>query len=486
MKYTPLTKIEKYLSFRSFFYFGKLDSVANYIHIDDVIKAVLTIINNQKSYNNIYNLNSSSNWTDVINQIIYLKNYKILKFRISYKIIKYPLLIIKFFLQKFIHIPLFATLALRTTYTSNKIIKDLNFEFRQPLYKNIENFFYKEIKENTNNLSRENKSTLSYFKLEKFSHQIVKHPAISVIMTVYNGEKFLDESIRSVLDQTFKDFEFIIVNDGSTDSSLNIIQKFAQNDKRIIVINKLNTGITHSLNLGIDLAKGEWIARIDADDRCRKDRFMMQYQRALSDDKLVLIGSSCNEIDSDGKILKFFKYPESHVDLCDSLIFMKKFFPHSSYFIRHESIKKIKGYKLKMLRSQDYDLSLRLSELGNLCCIPEPLIDLRRHKFSISFNEGTTKQVIFPRISLICYYLRKAGVRDPLDEHNSKDDFTCITDIVKSQFELNKKKIFNIILKKLINNSRFIYYDNLVFSQIKKKIILKKFFKLKSKSIVQS
>jgi glycosyltransferase involved in cell wall biosynthesis/nucleoside-diphosphate-sugar epimerase len=485
VKNSRLTQLKNILKINFFFYFGTKGAIANNVHISDVIKAILTIMNNKKSLNNIYNLSNNNKWHDIINKILYINNYRIYNIRFPYIIVKFPLLIMRFILKKFIHVPLFAALASRTFYSSKKIEKDLNFKYEKSILKDIQYFFYKEIKENTNNLSRK-KSTLSYFKLEKLSHQIEKYPAISVIMIVYNSERFLDESIKSVLNQTFKDFEFIIVNDGSTDSSLKIIQKFAQDDKRIIIINKLNTGITHSLNCAIDQAKGEWIARIDGDDRCRMDRFMLQYQTACSDYRLVLIGSACHEIDSDGNRLKFFKYPESHADLCNSLISMKKFFPHSSYFIRSESVKKIKGYKLLMTRSQDYDLSLRLSELGNICCISEPLIDLRRHKFLISFNDKITKQVIFSRISLICYYLRKAGQGDPLEDNISKSHFEYIKDIVTLQFDLSNNKIFNIILKKLINYNRFIYYDNLVFSQINKKKILSKFFELSSKSIEQA
>ena len=484
-KNSRLSQLKKYMKFRFFFYFGIKDSIANYVHINDVTKAILTIMNNKKSFNNIYNLSGNYNWHDIINSILYLNHHKIVNIRLPYNLVKYPLLIVKYILKKIITFPTFAALASKTIFSSKKIQIDLNFKFEKLLPESIQDFLCNEIKKNTNNLSRK-KSPLSYCKLGKLSHKIEKYPAISVIMTVYNSERFLDESIKSVLDQTFKNFEFIIVNDGSTDSSLKIIQKFAQDDKRIKVINKLNTGITHSLNCAIDQAKGEWIARIDGNDRCRKDRFMLQYQRACSDFRLVLIGSACHEIDSDGKRLKFFKYPESHADLYNSLINMRKFFPHSSYFIRSESVKKIKGYKLLMTRSQDYDLSLRLSELGNICCISEPLIDLRRHKFSISFNDKITKQVIFSRISLICYYLRKVAQGDPLDDNISKSHFKYIKDIITVQFDLSNNKIFNIILKKLINYNRFIHYDNLVFCQVNKEKILKNFFELSSKSIEQA
>ena len=119
---------------------------------------------------------------------------------------------------------------------------------------------------------------------------------ISVLMTVYNSEKFLKESIMSVLNQTFSDFEFIIINDGSSDRSLEIIQDFEKQDKRIRVINKKNTGVTNSLNFGVFLAKGDWIARIDADDLCDINRLKIQYEETSNDRSLVLLGVNCIKI----------------------------------------------------------------------------------------------------------------------------------------------------------------------------------------------
>ena len=91
---------------------------------------------------------------------------------------------------------------------------------------------------------------------------------ITVLMSVYNGERFLKDSISSVLNQSFTEFEFIIINDGSTDNSINIIREFSFIDKRIRIINKQNTGLTNSLNKGIEIANGKWIARVDDDDVC--------------------------------------------------------------------------------------------------------------------------------------------------------------------------------------------------------------------------
>ena len=99
-------------------------------------------------------------------------------------------------------------------------------------------------------------------------------PLISVILPVYNCEKYIRDSIQSILDQVFNDFELIIINDGSTDNTFGIIKSFS--DDRIILVNQVNHGLTFSLNVGLSLAKGKYIARMDADDISLPDRFKKQ------------------------------------------------------------------------------------------------------------------------------------------------------------------------------------------------------------------
>ena len=101
-------------------------------------------------------------------------------------------------------------------------------------------------------------------------------PIISVVMPVYNNEKYLDDSIRSILNQTYNNFEFIIINDGSTDGSFTIINSYLRKDDRIILINKENTGISQSLNEGIKISKGKYIARMDGDDISAPNRLFEQ------------------------------------------------------------------------------------------------------------------------------------------------------------------------------------------------------------------
>ena len=111
------------------------------------------------------------------------------------------------------------------------------------------------------------------------------NPEVTVIMSCYNGSKWLEESIISVLVQSYKAFEFVLINDGSSDDTWNIIQKYSEIDSRIVPINKINSGLADSLNFGISIARGKWIARIDDDDLCEPNRLLEQFTRY----KLVLL-----------------------------------------------------------------------------------------------------------------------------------------------------------------------------------------------------
>jgi glycosyltransferase involved in cell wall biosynthesis len=136
-------------------------------------------------------------------------------------------------------------------------------------------------------------------------------PRISVVMSVYNGEKYLRQAIESILQQTYTDFEFIIIDDGSTDSSREIIQSY--DDKRIrLVINEQNIGLTKSLNKGIRLAKGEFIARMDADDISLPQRFEKQVAYLDSHPEVGVLGTYANIIDHRGKIINNIIFPTEH------------------------------------------------------------------------------------------------------------------------------------------------------------------------------
>ena len=454
-------------------------SIATYVHIDDLVDAIYTIMCNEKSKNNIYNLSINCDWNKIVDRISNLNKIVLLNLSINYKFIIIPLVFLRFILGRFFYIPTLLTFGKKNNFLSTKIEKSLNFKFKKLLPDNIEKFL--SIKKNTKEKINSSEKKLNFENLKELTVQTNDNILVSVIMPVYNGEKYLEKSIQSILSQTMKNFEFIIVNDGSTDTSLKIIQNYSKKDSRIKIINKSNTGITHSLNCGIDIAQGDWVARMDADDISDKNRLMEQYLRGATDDSLALIGSSCFEIDKFDKKIKYYNYPENHDDLKNNLESMKRYFPHSSYFIRTKFLKKINGYNLRMIRSQDYDLSLRLSDLGKITSIPKPLILLRRHNNSISFNDRDNKGLIYPRLSLVNYHLNFMGLSGPLDDAVSNKNFFTLLNTIKNQYNLKSSKIFSKIIKIIINKNRYNFFSNQLFAIRYKNEILDKWFKMSFK-----
>jgi glycosyltransferase involved in cell wall biosynthesis len=204
-------------------------------------------------------------------------------------------------------------------------------------------------------------------------------PRISVLMAVYNGEKYLKEAIDSVLNQTFADFEFIIVNDGSTDSSQKIIKSYS--DPRIRLIdNEKNLGLMKSLNKGIKLANGEFIARMDGDDICFSERFEKQLKFLEKHPEIGVLGSQVVNIDQSGKELKIstkFIEPElikwCSVFSCPLL--------HPTVMVRADLLKN-NLYDESYNQAEDFELWSRLLDLTSFANLKEPWLYYRTHKQS--------------------------------------------------------------------------------------------------------
>jgi len=239
-------------------------------------------------------------------------------------------------------------------------------------------------------------------------------PEISVLMSVFNGSRWIKDAIDSILAQTFRNFELIIVDDGSTDQTQDIVRESRIEDSRIVLIAKKNTGLADSLNYGICQAKGKWIARLDADDISEPDRLAKQYQASLENRQLVLIGSRASFIDENDKYRPAIFLPVEDAGLRNNLVLLKDFFAHSSAFYRTDVVRGLGGYRVRIKRAEDYDLWLRLSETGLMACLEKSLIRYRIHKDQVSKEEGGRRQKIDARISLTSYWLRQMRVRDPV------------------------------------------------------------------------
>jgi glycosyltransferase involved in cell wall biosynthesis len=244
---------------------------------------------------------------------------------------------------------------------------------------------------------------------------------ITVLMSVYNGERWLSESIESVLSQSYSNFEFIIINDGSTDASLEIINSFAVRDSRINIIDKPNTGLADSLNVGINQAQGEWIARIDADDLCEPDRLHKQYGLVRMKPSLVLIGSDFQVIDEEGRPGKMYKCSSKHKSLVNSLATGRRFFPHSSSFYHSETVRLLGGYRTRIKRAQDRDLWLRLCEAGQITCLSESLVKIRKHPNQITHEEQGLRQKADSRVAIASFWLRQRSLVDPVAAYSDED-----------------------------------------------------------------
>jgi len=216
----------------------------------------------------------------------------------------------------------------------------------------------------------------------QIENNMIVNPRISVIMSVHNGEKHLLEAIRSIQRQTYNNFEFIIVDDASTDSTSAILESL--DDPRIqIITNETNIGLTHSLNKALKYCRGEFIARMDADDFSLPDRFEKQFNFFSNNKEYNLVGSQIYFIEPDGTWTYSVSLPESH-DQIVSKIKSCNAFCHGSVMMRKEAFAAINYYDAEFLCAQDYDAWLRLSEIGHLANLCTPLYAWRRSDEGIS------------------------------------------------------------------------------------------------------
>jgi len=247
-----------------------------------------------------------------------------------------------------------------------------------------------------------------------------RNPEVSVLMSCYNASRWLHEAIDGVLAQTFEDFEFILVDDGSTDETWNILRSYRDRDRRIVAISKKNTGLTDSLNLGIAHARGAWIARLDADDLCEPTRLEEQVNFVCSHPEVVLLGTGFVEIDERGRVKKKHLYPPKHRKLVRHLERLQRFFPHSSAFFRREVAQDAGCYNRLFLKTQDWDSWLRFAERGRIACLQNCLVRVRKHPEQISNSETGTSQLVYGTAASTCHFLRIHGCLDPSGSNDER------------------------------------------------------------------
>ncbi len=234
---------------------------------------------------------------------------------------------------------------------------------------------------------------------------------ISVLMPVYNAEKYLKEAVASILAQTYDDFELLIVDDGSTDSSVQIASEFS--DSRIRLLPKKHNGLIETLNYGLEHARGQWIARMDADDIALPDRFDIQMKYISSHKDVVAVGGAAYLIDAEGRKTGCLTVPPgNHEDLVNNLLYPGRGVSliHPTVMMRTETARALEGYRRQFAVSEDTDMWLRISCAGRLCSVPEPVLLLRKHPDNVSIQKTRTN--IESRLAAIAFHIiwQKTGI----------------------------------------------------------------------------
>ncbi len=286
----------------------------------------------------------------------------------------------------------------------------------------------------------------------------MKNTKVTVLMPVYNGEIYLKQAIESILHQTLSDFEFLIINDGSTDASVEIIQSIK--DPRIrLVHNKSNLTLVPTLNKGLELARGEYVARMDCDDISLPERLAKQVEFMDRFRDVGVCGTWVKTIGAiEGKILKC---PSDDATIRCGMLF-NNMIPHPSVIIRKKLIDTNSfRYNPDFRHAEDYELWVRCAEYTHLANIDEVLLHYRCHERNISNRFKNEQQSSDNRISR--NLLKKLGIVP------SHDEFGIHLSIAEHKYEIDKSFIASLdawLCKIKYANNCNSYYSEPTFSKI--------------------
>jgi glycosyltransferase involved in cell wall biosynthesis len=228
----------------------------------------------------------------------------------------------------------------------------------------------------------------------------MSRPLVSVLLPVYNCERFLEAAIRSVLQQSLPDFELLVLNDGSKDRSREIAERVAKGDDRVHVLSFDNRGIVRTLNDGLERSRGELIARMDADDLALPLRFERQVAYLASHSDVVALGTHAVMIDPDGDpICPWVVQLESHEEIDRRLLGKTGggTIVHPTVMIRRDVLVAVGGYRIECQWAEDLDLFLRLAEVGRLANLPDILLQYRQHFSSVGVTRRNEQRAAAQR-----------------------------------------------------------------------------------------
>ncbi len=239
---------------------------------------------------------------------------------------------------------------------------------------------------------------------------------VSVVMSVFNGERFLAEAVDSILNQSFLELEFIVIDDGSTDRSASILDSYQSCDARMRVYHEEHSGLVKSLNRGCELAQGKYIARMDADDVASKDRLALQVGFMEVHQEIGVIGGTVEWINAIGKSLGIYNNPAEDREIkADLLVHRRCAFWHPTVLLRREVFAWAGGYRCTVVGAEDYDFWLRIAENFQLANLETVLLKYRIHSCQESIQKRIP-QTLGTLAAQVAAKRRKDGLPDPLSE----------------------------------------------------------------------
>jgi glycosyltransferase involved in cell wall biosynthesis len=207
-------------------------------------------------------------------------------------------------------------------------------------------------------------------------------PMASVVLPVFNAERYVSEAVWSILRQSFEDLELVVIDDGSTDRSPEIISGF-QDTRMVVLLHESNLGIVPSLNDGIRLAKGKYVCRMDADDVADLSRLKKQMAFMEEHATVAVLGCDTEIIDEMGMSIRRERYPQTYGEIRRT-IFTHNPFAHSSVVVRRSVLEECGGYTAEYLHNEDYDLWLRVCASHEAANLSETLMKRREHREAIT------------------------------------------------------------------------------------------------------
>ena len=299
-------------------------------------------------------------------------------------------------------------------------------------------------------------------------------PFVSVLMPVYNEQRFISEALDSVLNQTYQNFELVVIDDGSTDGTPEILNQYTKLDSRINVYPQPNSGIVSALNKGVDLSRGEYVARMDADDICRPERLQMQVEFLLKEG-LQVVGGAVNRFSE--KKNKPKNYPCNNAVIKSSILTWGDSFAHPAVLVDRLLLQKYK-YNELFNGVEDMHLWMRMAldpnvKMGN---VPSIVLDYRRHSEQLTKKKG--KDWYIKKRTLAMYQvLKSVGMK------LSQNEVDCVYHTLQKSGSLTGEAA-EVMLVYMKNLERLACIDKETKKSLKRAIIMNVYRKVKGTGVV--